>query len=150
MAFVNRGNYLFMEEKIDIKETLDKLKKEQVEKFINEKTSHSGFSDEQKGVISAWLEEAVNLGYEIGEEHGMGEANPEALGRIIDVFSSAMGVGEKGDNEESLKNLFYSQRYVIRWLLMTLSSYDSAVDELTKKHPLLQSKVLECLGLSKS
>ena len=139
-----------MGEKINVEETLKNLKKEKVEKFISDKLTGAEFLDTQKGMISAWLEEAINLGYEIGEEHGMGKANPEALGRIIDSFSTALGVGGSNEGDEHLKKIIYSQRGIIRWLAMAISNYESLTDELVSKHIPLKPSFYECMGLGSS
>ena len=134
-----------MEEKINVKETLKKLKEEQVEKFINYKLSDSEFSDTQKGLVSAWLDEAVNLGFAIGEKHGMAETNTEALEKIIEMFSNTTGLGEI---DEHLKRIIYNHRSIVRWLVMTLSNYESLTDELINKSTALKPKMFDCLGIT--
>lgn len=139
-----------MEEKKNLEETLKNIKKEKIDEFIKNRLSHSELLDTQKAVVSVWLEEAINVGYEIGEEHGMGKANPEALGRIIDSFSTALGVGGTSEGDEHLKKIIYTHRGIIRWLAMAISNYESLTDELVSKHIPLKPTLYECMGIGSS
>lgn len=136
-----------MEEKINVQETLKKLKEEHVENFVKNKLECAELSDMQKGMITEWIKETFDLGYALGERYSIAETNPEALGKAIGVFTKSLENSEADISDEHLKKVIHNHRGIVRWLAMAISSYESLTDELVNKHIPLKTNFYECMGL---
>lgn len=136
-------------EDINVQETLKKLKEEHVNNFVNSKLESDEFSDRQKGMITEWIKEAINLGYSLGEKYCIAEASPEVLKKVIGMFEKSLNNEEKEMTDENVRNILFRHRSILRWIVSALSSYDGLVDEILLNSPSLKPKVFECLGFNK-
>ena len=117
-----------MEENINSKETMKKVREDLVKNFIEDKVSSEEFNEKQKGLISGWLNEALTLGCAIGEKEGFVNSNPEAMDKIIKMITSMFG--DKDENAELVKKALEKSRWIVKEQSQVIGWYDSLVDDL--------------------
>lgn len=115
-------------EEINSKDTIKKMREDLVKKFVEDKISSEEFTEKQKGLISGWLDEALNLGCALGEKEGFVNSNPEAMDKIIKMITSLLG--DKDENVELVKKTLEKSRWIVRGQSQVIGWYDSLVDDL--------------------
>ena len=115
-------------EEINSKETMKKVREDLVKKFIEDKVSSEEFNEKQKGLISGWLNEALNLGCALGEKEGFVNSNPEAMDKIIKMITNLFG--DKDENADLVKKALEKSRWIVKGQSQVIGWYDSLVDDL--------------------
>lgn len=117
-------------ENINIKEEIKKKREDLVKNFIETKFAEEEFTEMQKGYISEWLNEAVNLGYELGEKEALVNSNPAAMDEIMKMVSSLFG--NKDEAGELVKKVLEKSRWIVKGQSQVIGWYDAMVDDLVE------------------
>lgn len=115
-------------EEINSKEAIKQMHEDLVKKFIEDKVSSEEFNEKQKGLISGWLNEALNLGCELGEKEGFVNSNPEAMDKILKMVTNLFS--DKGENADLVKKALEKSRWIVKGQSQVIGWYDSLVDDL--------------------
>lgn len=130
-----------MTEKFDLKAELERLRKKAVEDFIADKTVSENFSDVQKGLVSGWLTEAFNKGFELGQQEAIA-LSPEMKDVMSEIYqkffanSAEGGTTDKELNDEAVffRSMFFHQKMIANSQESIIREQGYQIGELLQKY----------------
>ena len=96
-------------EENEIKEAIKALGKLK-EEFINDKIVSENFTEEQKGMIKVWLDEAYSIGKSAGKTESV--CNNEDFSKYMQAIEKLITTNSDGDNDWIWKNMIMFERNI--------------------------------------